>query len=82
MDSHLGFHWILIQDYRPQHYINPTSVHAVIPEDCRNSHSILRWWQPVGTDSETMKKFPIWFIDNIAVDYSKEQLTEIYDNFR
>ena len=82
MELHSGFKWILIQDYFPQHYINPSSVHAIIPEDCQNSHSILRWWQPVGTEAETIKKSPMWLIDNIAIEYSREELTEIYDNFR
>lgn len=78
----------MIQDYLPRDHTSPTLVHAIIPEDCRYSHSILRWWQPIEPELkpefgfEAAIKSPVWLIDNIAIEYSQEQLTELYDNFK
>ena len=74
----------MIQDYIPHYYASPSLVHALIPEECRNAHSLLRWWQSVdpklGIDN--VKKSPAWTVDNIAIEYSHYQMLEIYDNFR
>ena len=74
----------MIQDYIPHYYASPSLVHALIPEECRNAHSLLRWWQSVDTKLgiDNVKKSPAWTVDNIAIEYSHNQLLEIYDNFK
>ena len=75
-----------MQEYLPDQYlIRPELAHAVIPSQCRTPHALLRWWQVYDPDRDSGDEANpslAWAIDNVLLDRSDHQLTEIYDALR
>lgn len=73
----------MLGQFLPDDHLEPNVAHAAIPSQCKAPSVLLRWWQPYDPDrKESQIPALAWAVDNILVDRSDRQLTELYDSFQ
>lgn len=72
----------MLEEYQPSSFLTARLAHAIMPAECKSPRALLRWWQPYDPDQDLHEHQAAsaltWIVDNILVDRSDNQLSQIY----